>query len=168
MDLTVQTALIVGATSLTTAVLLSWLDGRKKTNELEAVAKLRSEEKAEDYARQDEVAARAERGAERLIERQDIAAAQADKAAKLLLSSNESVAAVAKSQDAKLEQIHILVNSSMTLEMQKGLTAHKTALALLLRLAPEEKAQIDATQLLIHDLEIQLAERLKQTKKADD
>ncbi len=72
-------------------------------------ARQRQREKAEDYKRQDDVAAKAE------------------EAAALLLAANERVAhqtATASSEtQAQLRQIHTLVNSNLTQEMEARLVA---------------------------------------------
>jgi hypothetical protein len=142
MDNTLAIALSATGAGVLAPLLMSWLTNRH-----------RQFEKKQDWERQDKVAAKAE------------------ESARLLLESNERIARIteetAKSQNGKLDQIHVLVNSAMTAEMEKGLASHKAILALLVRLAPEEVAQIDATKKLIAALETQLAERLKQTQAAD-
>ncbi len=79
----------------------------------------RRKEKAEDYARQDAVAA------------------QAAQAARLLLESNERVsrqaAEIAEAAQGKMEQIHTLVNSKLTEEMERGLIALEAQVVLLER-----------------------------------
>jgi len=140
---TVEVAGIVAVSSILGPLLLSYLTNRQ-----------RRAEKDEDYARQDEVARKAQ--------------AAADK-----------VAEVAKSQGAKLDQIHVLVNSNMTASMQGELDAYKSNLVLLeeissLRKAagqdpsPTTMAVIESTKKKISELDAQLADRLKNTQKADE
>lgn len=105
--------------------------------------------KAEDYARQDVVAERA-------------------------AAANKQAAEVANVQVAKLDQIHSLVNSSMTAAMEKELLATELNLTLLEELAqatgkpPSSFAaeRIVATKIQIAELKAKLADRLKQTTAA--
>jgi len=111
---TVWVALIVVIGGTMTTLLQAWLIRRGK---------------AQDYARQDEVAAHAAEAAELLAARQDAAEVKADKvarkaaeAASLLLAANERVAEqsahAAEVTNGKLAQIHELVNSNLTRQME--------------------------------------------------
>lgn len=142
-------AIFSGFSAIVSPVLMSWITEHN-----------RAKARIQDYVRQDEIARQAREATEEV-------AVQAKRAAELLVESNARVAETAKKQGAQLQQIHTLVNSNMTLEMQKGLASHKALLALLLRLAPEETAQIGETQRLITEIEAQLADRQKQTEIAD-
>jgi hypothetical protein len=146
IETAVYLAAIAAAASIISPLLMSWITERN-----------RAKAKAEDYARQDAVAAKAEEAAGRV-----------DEVAKVLAESNRRSEETSKVQGAKLDQIHTLVNSNMTAEMEKGLASHKALLALLIRLAPEEKIQIETTTRVVAELEAQLADRMKQTQVADE
>jgi hypothetical protein len=82
-------------------------------------------------------------------------------------------AEIAKEQGAKLDQIHTLVNSNMTAEMEKSLAFAKANLLLLKKVAAfpgpttdEDKAAIEETHRQVIELEAQLDDRLKQTTAA--
>jgi hypothetical protein len=81
----------------------------------------------EDWARQDAVAAQAAEAARLLLERQDKTAAAAAETARRLVTANERVAttaaAAAAETNGRLGQIHELVNSSMTTQMEDAHTA---------------------------------------------
>src|SRR5678816_1183338 len=125
------------------------------------------------------VAAKADSAAKKV----EVVAVQTAKAADLLVASNDkiatTVAETTKSQGAKLDQIHILVNSNMTASMQSELDYARANLVLLLEVAALRKAQgeqpsieatgvADTTRKRIAELEAQLDDRLKTTKIADD
>jgi len=160
----VKIAAIVAGTTIVSAVITGWQRRAEKKQEAEQ----RRLEKVEDYRRQDEVS-----------DKVDAAAKQAATAASLLVESNKKVADTAKSQGAKLDQIHVLVNSNMTASMQGELDAYKSNLVLLeeissLRKAagqdpsPTTMAVIESTKKKIAELDAQLADRLKNTQKADE
>lgn len=158
----VTIALIVAGSALATGIgsplLLSWQQ-----------EKHRRTQQAEDYARQDAVAAQAAEAARLLLERQD-AAAEADKIRnKLLLANNERVAAAAQATNGKLDQIHTLVNSSMTAAMQAQYDATVALVSVLRRLgqSAETDAEIEAAQRKADELRAALSDRLTQTKTAD-
>lgn len=98
--------------------------------------KARHDERLEDYARQDQVAAKAEIAAQILAQRGDEVATQAAEAAKLLLAANERVskqnAESSRLTQGKLSEIHTLVNSSLTTAMQGELSAREALLPLML------------------------------------
>lgn len=143
---TVILALIVAIPAMLSPLLLAWLTNRN-----------RASEKAEDYARQDAVASKAE------------------EAAGLLKKNNEDVAKSAEETKAQLSVIHTLVNSNMTTEMQKNLTSTQATLVVLQELTelrrstnkPPKKETSDAiasVKAQITELEAALADRLKQSK----
>ena len=113
----------------------------------------RRAERREDYERQDAVAAKVEEAAQ----------AAADAAA---------------STGEQLQQIHTLVNSNMTAEMQARLVATQGQLVLMRRVlelneeagqrpTQDELAAIDAIILLVTELEAALADRLEKTVAAE-
>lgn len=141
-------------------------------------AKLRREEKQEDWARQDKVAEQAERAAALLLERQDAVAAQAAEAASLLLDANERVAETAAVTNGKLDVIHTLVNSNMTAAMQAELDATVRELAMMHEVIDMKRAAgaepsvaalaaVEATATKIDELQVTLADRLKQNEKVE-
>ncbi len=179
-------AAIVATGSVCSPILLSLLNGRQ-----------RRQERLEDYARQDAVAAKAAEAAALLKAEQaattakvDAAAVQAQEAARLLkieqittaakadtaidlmAESNRAAAERTKIQNAKLDQIHSLVNSNLTEALESELDAHKTLLAVLLVLAAKEDGnaealvRIDATRAKIAELQAKLSDRLNVTKQA--
>ena len=83
----------------------------------------------------------------------------------------------AKVQEAKLDQIHTLVNNNMTAAMEDQLEARKSSLASLQEIValrkesgaspnPDSVAAIESIKEKIGDLEAQLSDRLKATKIA--
>lgn len=111
----VYVALIVAFGTIATVagpIILAWLLGRQ-----------RRAEKREDYARQDAVAARVTEAADKA----ETVAKQAAEAARLLVDSNAAAALVAAQTAAvtndKLDQIHTLVNSTLTAAIEAQLEA---------------------------------------------
>lgn len=109
--------------------------------------------------------------------RQDVVAAKAAEAAELLLASNEKVAKAAKVTDEKLDVIHTLVNSNMTAAMKSELDAITRELAMmqevveLKRTAGKEPStaalsSIESTKDKIKELQVEVAKRLEQDKTA--
>lgn len=127
-------ALIAALSAALSPVIMSLITERNRAKGAEEAAKLSAAKLAAEWARQDVVA-------------------------DLLKRSTAAQAVVAVDQGQKLDQIHLLVNSNMTAEMQKGLESHKALLALLVRLAPKETARIKALEAQIVELEAQLRER---------
>jgi len=132
--------------------------------------------------RQDVIAAQAAKAAELLKIDNKRVADQAAEAAKLLLVANERVAQQTEAADratqAKLEQIHVLVNSNLTEAQERELAAMKAMLvsmrevvALSRKLeaepAPESLSQIVSTEQRISVLERNLAHKQAQTIKAN-
>jgi hypothetical protein len=110
--------------------------------------------------------------------RQDLVAAQAAEAASLLLAENKKVAKTAEVTNGKLDVIHILVNSNMTAAMQSELDATRrevVGLKEIVRLnqqigqEPSQEAllAITDTEEKVAKLEAELRDRLKQTKVAE-
>jgi len=189
-------ALIVATGGAATTILTVWLTGRQ----------VRAG-KDQDYKRQDEVAAQAAEAAKLLAERQDAAEAKADEvvrqaaeaarlneerqdaiqkqtaeAAKLLLAANERVAEqsahASEVTNGKLNQIHELVNSNLTVQMSENHQALMQQFILmkeiirLNRLAGQEPSQeaLDAAKAIairINELGAQLNDRAKATEIAD-
>jgi hypothetical protein len=164
---TLLTAVIVTGGALLTI----WLNGKQ----------LRAG-KAQDYARQDQVAAA-------LAQRQDVAeakaaevAAKAAEAAELLLAANERVAhqsaEAAQVTNGKLAQIHDLVNSNMTIQMEETHGALAQQLVLMREVInmhraagrPPSRDALQAIEVLgrrVGELQAQLSDRAKVTEAAD-
>jgi hypothetical protein len=164
MNETVTLALIAVGSPLLLSILTGWQLSRAKVEE----AKIRREEKEQEYARLDLVAAKAE------ATRQE-QASRTEEAAALLLASNLEVANTAKITNGKLDVIHTLVNSSLTGAMQSEADAVARELAMMLEVVelkraagkePTEEvlAAIDATKAKIAELHAKLADRLKQAE----
>jgi hypothetical protein len=147
-------------------LLLSWLTQRHSR-----------QTKADDNARLDLVAERAEEAARLLAERQDAAADRAAEAAQALVAANAEVAAVAARAAEvvgdKLDVIHTLVNSSLTAAVQAELDATIRELAMMhevmeLRQAagkppsPEREDAVAATEARIVEVRLQLDDRARQ------
>ena len=158
-----DTLLVALVVAVIGPVLLAYLTNRS-----------RRQDKQEDWARQDAVAAQAAEAARLLLERQDAVAAQAREAARLLLDSNERVAETAAVTNGKLDVIHTLVNSNMTAAMQAELDATTRELAMMREVIALNKAAgrqpstdalaaIESTTHKIRELEAALADRLQQT-----
>lgn len=148
----------------------------------------RRAEKLEDYARQDKVAERAERAAEKvsevaeqaaeaaalLVQRQDAAAEAAAAAAVDLVAANDRLAKetvkAAVIVNGKLDQIHTLVNSNLSAAMDDRLTAIN-ALIVALKASedqsPDALARIRSLEATSIELDAQIADRRRQTKVAD-
>jgi len=144
-----NTILVAVIVSVVSPMLLAYLTNRQ-----------RRMEKREDWARQDEVARRAEEAAE------------------LLVASNAKVAEATEQTQQKLDVIHILVNSNMTAAMQAELDATRRDLVSLREVArlneeagrptsPEAAAVIEETAVRISKLDADLRDRLKQTEVAE-
>ncbi len=106
----------------------------------------RRAEKAEDYARQDAVT-------------------------RLLLASNERVATqteqASEVTNGKLDQIHELVNSTLTGAMEGQLLAVEAQLVMVRRFQPDEAAEIAVLEDTVAELRTKLADRARQTLLAD-
>jgi len=146
MDSGIVIAVIVGGMAVAGQQVQAW-NARKAIRE----------SKLEDWAREDQVAAKAA------------------EAAKLLLEQNKVVADAAATTNAKLDVIHVLVNSNMTAAMQAEYDATVRELAMMREVARlnriagtepsvEALAAIDATAVKIAELKATLSDRLKQTE----
>ena len=93
----------------------------------------RHEDRMEDYARQDKVAAQVE-----------AAAVQAAQAADLLKANNELVAATAETTQAQLKEIHTAVNSTLTAAITETLESNKRELALMREVYTDPDVQQEA------------------------
>ena len=176
-NLTMESAVYVSAFAMVTAIFAPWLMASQLNRNARKV-------KEEDYKRQDEVAARVEQIAGRTNAKQDESARLAQEAARLLLIHNikadeaaERAEASAAVRDAKLDQIHTLVNSNLTAALKDQLDARKAMLALLLETVGTKKeigaepsadmmALIDDAQKKVAELEAVMLDRLKQTDMA--
>lgn len=160
----VLVALIVAFAGVVGPLFLSYLNGRQ-----------RRAERAEDYARQDKVAARVEVAAGKAVKVADKAA----EAAALLVESNAVAAETAASATAdtnrRLDQIHTLVNSNMTAAMQAELDRTQEVLVMLREVMalneaagrpPSEDARtrIAVTERKVGELSATLNDRLAQTR----
>jgi sensor c-di-GMP phosphodiesterase-like protein len=189
-------ALIAIFTSITAPLLLAYVNNRaQRRAKLEDAAEMRAA-KAEDYARQDRVAAEARKVAEKaadaaelLAKRQATIAAAADQTARLLLANQQATTAAAdevarlaamnaEKSDAKLDQIHTLVNSQLTAVRQAELDQARAMLVVLKRVTalaalrgehadPLDLTAIERTEGRIAELEAILADRLQQLRAVE-
>jgi hypothetical protein len=161
----VTLAAIVAASGFIGPLVMAWQTGIQSR----AAKKL-------DWDRQDAITKRAE-------DRQDEVARQnASYSAQVLtnqktqreatLEVKNQVVETAATQSAKLDQIHVLVNSNMTAAMKSELDAKREVLVVMEELialkrknglepSPETLGQLEATRNKIQELEAQLADRLK-------
>jgi hypothetical protein len=126
----------------------------------------RRAEKKEDYARQDLVAAKAERAADRAREAAEAVAEQAAAAAELLLEQNHRVARTAEATQDQLKVIHGLVNSSLTSAMENELKALEGQLSLLRERPQAAVVQIAETAGKVDELRARLNDRRQQAEQA--
>jgi hypothetical protein len=156
--------LIVAFAALLGPMLLAHQQSRQRRREKAEDAAQRKEERDEDYARQDAVA-------ERLTRRQNEVAAETAETAALLLDANERVAAqtveTAAVTNGKLDQIHELVNSTLTGAMQAQLVALEAQLAMIRRFQPDATEEITQLEADVIELRGKLADRARQTEIAD-
>lgn len=105
-------------------------------------------------------------------------AVQATEAARLLEVNQKTVASTAAETHAQLQTIHALVNSNMTSEMQANLNSTIALLAVMQEVIDLKKvaghppsddaiAAIGATKGKIAELEVALADRLRQSKEIE-
>jgi hypothetical protein len=167
----IVTTIVVALAAVAGASLPTYLAGRQ-----------RSKDRAQDWLRQDAVAAKAEEAAILLAEQQKKDAASAAQTARLLLAANERVAAqsAAASDETigRLAQIHKLVNSNLTAQMEQGYASLRDQLILMREVVrlnevagrqPDKVAlaAIDAIQARIAELGAQLHDRAQATVNAD-
>lgn len=110
----------------------------------------RRADKREDWARQDEVAAR-------LLARQN-------EVATIAAQVDQRVEASAAETHDQLNVIHGLVNSTLTSSKQAELKASLGELAMMRRFTPEDTAGIDAAQASVDKLQVELANRADQAR----
>ena len=150
MHFDLTTILAVLATSLISPTVLSYFTNRA-----------RRADKKLDWAREDDVAERAKKTAELLVE------------------NNERVARTSKETNLKLDQIHTLVNSNMTAAMRAELEATIQKLKLMreivardkadnIKVLPEALRAIKDVELKIGELTATLNDRLRQTEIAEE
>lgn len=164
IDNSVELALIVAVPAFASPLLMAWLTNRNA-----------SKSKEEDYARQDEVARKAEKAANAL-------AIKTDEAARLLKENNKVVAATAAQSQEQLKAIsavtntiHTLVNSGFTAALQAELDSREIALTMTTEVVAMREAQgqkpsvaslaaIESMRSRITELKATLTERQKQTE----
>lgn len=110
-------------------------------------------DKAQDYARLDEVAKRAEEAATRN--------------ASLIAELNQTQAQTAEVIFGKMDVLHTLSNSTLTAAMQLSLDGMKRELILMQRDPHTDPPLIDALKKKIEEMEMVITERNKQTGVAD-
>jgi len=146
---------------------------------LSRTERIHHEDREADWARQDQVAAKAEKAAADLAKSQKMIADKAAEAAELLLANNERVARTQQETNGKLDVIHTLVNSNMTAAMQSEFDAVARELAMMREVAalkqaagqepsPETLAAISATEAKLHELDAALADRAKAQARVTD
>lgn len=117
---------------------------------------IRSREKKLDWKRQDEVAKRAEKAADKVTETAD-----------LLVESNATVARAALENSGKITRIEHMVDGQMTMTMQEALDSKIASLVLMEEVvrvkdgepSPQTSATMRALQLRITELTKQIGER---------
>lgn len=140
--------------------------------------RMHRDDREADWARQDEVAAKAAEAANELLSSQRRVAAQAAEAAALLLANNERVAATQSETNSKLSIIHTLVNSNMTTAMQSEYDAIVRELALMKEVMALNQAEgrqpttaslsaIEATEAKIKELAAALEDRAHAARRAE-
>jgi hypothetical protein len=168
MDNGVQIALIVAFAGVVGPSVLAVITNRAHRRE-----------KAEDNARQDRLEEAAHKREVEREERLRAVATQAEEAARLLLEDNATRAAVLASADqvvnGKLNQIHELVNSTLSAAMTSEHTALRAQLVALRRVvsmqsdkpSQEELDEITEVERRIAELGAKLRDRAVQTELAD-
>jgi hypothetical protein len=163
----VITTTIVALAAVLGASLPTYLSGRQ-----------RREEKVQDWARQDAVAAQAAEAARLLEERQNETERKAAEVARQLQAANKLVTQQNAVTNGKLAQIHELVNSNLTSQMEEGHASLVQQLVLMrevVRLnheagrAPESPAlaAIAAIESRVAELGAQLRDRAQATAIAN-
>lgn len=139
-----------------------------------AAAKLRSEEKAEDWRRQDDVAARVAAAAKASSDEIAMRADLLLKAQQDTILRTDEVARIAAENDqkmnGKLDSIHTLVNSDMTAARTAERDSMKLLVLALKRIgtkSPEEQDEIVRVEKRIEELNQILADRLAAQAKVD-
>jgi hypothetical protein len=142
----------------------------------------RARERAEDIARQDQVARKADETASLLQASQRLTIEKADEVAAVAAQVARSVAAATKADvsetHAQLKQIHTLVNSDMTAARQGELNQARLTLVMLRRIVAlteaagrditsAELSEIERTEQRIAELEAIIADRMTQFRLAE-
>jgi hypothetical protein len=158
---------------------------RIKQEEKDADATLKKQEREEDYARQDLVAARvavaaqqAADAAQLLVQAQHDTIARTDEVARLAAEAASHINTQLKAIDDQGKKIHILVNSDMTAARTNERDQTKLTLLALIRVQalsanlgiPEDKAAVEAiaaAEARIAELNSILADRLAAQKRVD-
>jgi len=177
METPIAIALIAGLQVILLTIVQSSILARKERRD----AELKSREKAEDYKRQDEVAARvaaaatkAATAADLLLKAQHDTIARTDEVARLAAAADERIAAQLTETLEQGKKIHILVNSDMT----AARTAERNSATLLLlalrRLgaatggsSEAELEEIAKVEKRIEELNQILADRLAAQQRVD-
>jgi hypothetical protein len=178
-------ALVAVFTSVTAPLMLAYMNSRQQRKTRD-----------EDYARQDQVAAKAAQAAQDLVRVQTEAARESAETARLLLENQKAnlagtqevarVAAAASATanakldgiDAQTRRIHILVNSEMTAARQAELDQANAMVVVLTRVLataaakgidpdPRDVDTLERTKARRDELEVILADRLAQLSKVD-
>lgn len=113
--------------------------------------KVRQQERAEDRAALKEAA---DKAAE--------VAREAKEVSRVLAMNTAQTTAATKALTDKVDVVHVLVNSNLTLATQKLRDRSKRALSLLIQHSPTNSTEINAIKLEIADLDAVLADRRKQ------
>lgn len=193
-----EIAIVISSTlfaSITAPIIISRRGDAKRHEESVEEAKIRKQEKEEDWARQDEVALRAQQAAEDLAESQRVIAVRTDEvarktddAAALLLAEQKTtnektdevarIAANAVEQqertardlNGKLDQVHTLVNSAYDAALGGQLAALEQSQTLMLeKAASGDRTSAKALDILedkVRDLKSLIADRAQQNATA--
>lgn len=158
---TLIVALIVGCSGLLGAVLSPWILSRSNYRHRAEERLARKLEREEDLRHADEVA-------ESLHEEQLRAIEHTDEVARIAREGHEAT-------DGQLKEIHTLVNSNMTAEMQRALDATEGQLVLMKELVRVNKKsgarpsaatleQIKATEAKVEEMRAAIADRTRATE----
>jgi hypothetical protein len=185
-------ALIAVAQIVLLAVITAFVASRKEKRDAERAieaarhaAKLKSEEKAEDWRRQDEVAERVAAAAKQaadaallLVQAQKDTIARTDEVARIQAESDKRIGDQLLAIDEQGKKIHILVNSDMTAartnernQIVLTVLALRRVQALSRKLGlpvdEEEEESIVVAEKRIEELNVILADRLAAQHKVD-
>jgi hypothetical protein len=163
---TTTTIILVLITSVVAPSILAFWNGRRRRSEQVEAAKIRHAEKVADWARQDEVARRAEEAAAKVQQvalRAEETAVKVQETADRLEVSNKHVADVADITGHQIDEIHHMVNGQMTAMMQNALD---TKILLVFKI--RENAELKRTDRDITLTEATLAEITKTEQQIKD
>lgn len=150
-------ALISGLAVVLGPIFLSWLQGRQRRAEKKDESELRQQEKKQDYARQDEVAAAVAKvaaAAEAKADEDKRVQAEVDEQLKIIhgLVNNQLTNAIVNEYDATVRSLVVMLELAeiktksglaITPDYQKAIDAAKTKIAQLERTITERKVQQD-------------------------